>query len=120
MSFRMTRWTVALVVACATAWAGCERTARSREPLARSVTPIVEDDSVVHAFDTEMVVRLLDRIELDRSLRHRNIRLRMIDGTVSVLGEVWSLDERARVTELIRGVPGVTDVANELDIRPPL
>ena len=120
MLFRVTRWTLALFVACATTSVGCERTARSREPLGRSLTPIVEDASVVHAFDTEMVVRLLDRIELDRSLRDRNIRLRMVDGTVSVMGDVWSLDEKARVTELIRGVPGVIDVANELDIRPPL
>ena len=66
-----------------------------------------------------MAIRLLDRLELDRSLRNRNIRLRMVDGTVSVMGDVWSSSEKAHVTELIRGVPGVTDVANELDIRPP-
>jgi len=83
------------------------------------VTPITEDDSVVHAFDTEMAVRLFDRIELDRVLRDRNIRLRMVGGIVSVTGSVWSSDEKAHVTELMRGVPGVIDVANDLDIRPP-
>ena len=72
--FRIMRWTAALIVACAMAAVGCGRTARSHDPLARPATPITEDDSVAHAFDTEMAVRLLDRIELDRSLRNRNIR----------------------------------------------
>ncbi len=121
MFFRLTRWTVGFLVACAMTSVGCGRTARAHEPIApRAVTPISEDDSVVHAFDTEMAVRLLDRLELDRSLRNRNIRLHLVDGTVSVMGDVWSSDEKARVTELIRGVPGVTDVANDLDIRPPV
>jgi osmotically-inducible protein OsmY len=119
MFLRMTRWTAAFIVACAMTSVGCGRAARSHEWPGRAVTPSPEDDSVVHAFDTEMAVRLLDRLELDRSLRDRNIRLRIVDGTVSVMGYVWSSGEKARVTELIRGVPGVTDVANELDIRPP-
>ena len=119
MLFRMTRWTIAFIVASAMTSVGCERAARSAERDDRPVTLITEDDSVAHAFDTEMAVRLLDRIELDRALRDRNIRLRMVDGSVSVMGDVWSSGEKARVTELIRGVPCVTDVANELDIRPP-
>jgi hypothetical protein len=119
MFFRMTRCTVAFIVACAMTSVGCGRAAPSHERPGRVVTPITEDDSVVHAFDTEMAVRLLDRLELDRSLRDRNIRLRMVDGTVSVMGDVRSSSEKARVTELIRGVPGVIDVSNELDIRPP-
>jgi osmotically-inducible protein OsmY len=110
---------VAVVVASAMTSVGCGRSARSHELSTRTVTPITEDDSVVHAFDTEMAVRLFDRIELDRSLRNRHIRLRMVEGIVSVTGHVWSSDEKARVTELIRGVAGVTDVANDLDIRPP-
>lgn len=115
----MTRWMLVLVVACAMTSVGCGRTVRSHETLRRAVTPINEDDSVVHAFDTEMAVRLFDRIELDRLLRGRNISLRIVEGTVSVTGDVWSSDEKAHVTELIRGVPGVIDVANDLDIRPP-
>ena len=120
MFYRLTRWAVACIIAGAMTSVGCGRTARAHQRLGRAVTPVAEDDSLVHAFDTEMAVRLLDRIELDRSLRDRTIRLRMVDGTVSVTGSVWSSVEKARVTELIRGIPGVIDVANELDIRPPL
>jgi osmotically-inducible protein OsmY len=78
-----------------------------------------QDQSVVHAFDTRVELRLLDRIELDNFLRDRDIRLRVDDGLVTITGEVWSTLERERVSELIRGVPGVIDVANELAVRPP-
>ena len=103
---------------------GCDRgdDRRSRisaHQLAADRAPIVEDQSLVHAFDTQVELRLLDRLQLDNFLRERNIRLHVTDGEVSVTGEVWTSLEKERVSELIRGVPGVVDVANELDIRPP-
>jgi osmotically-inducible protein OsmY len=73
----------------------------------------------VHAFDTDIEARLLDRLQLDHFLRERDIQLHVVDGTVSVSGEVWTPLEKARVSELIRGVPGVVEVANELDVHPP-
>jgi osmotically-inducible protein OsmY len=115
---RTTRWLVALAIASAMTSVGCSR-ATPPERVSRERIPITEDQSVVHAFDTEMEVRLLDRLELDNFLRNRHIRLRVSDGLVSVTGEVWTPLERERVSELIRGVPGVFDVHNELDVRPP-
>ncbi len=112
---------IAALIGCAMTSIGCDRIDdhRSRQRVARERTPIVEDASVVHAFDTQVEVRLLDRLQLDNFLRERNIRLRVVDGAVSVTGEVWTSLEKERVSELIRGVPGVVDVANDLDIRPP-
>lgn len=74
---------------------------------------------MVHAFDTDIEARLLDRLELDNFLRDRDIRLHVIDGAVSVTGEVWTPLEKARVTELVHGVAGVIDVTNELIVHPP-
>jgi osmotically-inducible protein OsmY len=117
MLARTTRWLVAASIASAMTAVGCSpERAQDHLSLARGAT---EDDSVVHAFDTRMEVRLLDRIELDNFLRDRDIRLHVLDGTVSVTGEVWTPLERERVAELIRGVPGVIDVQNELAVRPP-
>ena len=73
----------------------------------------------MHAFDTDITVRLLDRLELDHFLRERDIHLQVVDGTVNVTGEVWTPLEKARVSEMIRGVAGVVEVDNELDIHPP-
>jgi osmotically-inducible protein OsmY len=121
---RATRWVIAALIGCAMTSVGCERAHQRRShlhehQLAQDRTPIVEDQSVVHAFDTDVELRLLDRLQLDNFLRERNIRLHVLDGEVSVTGEVWTSLEKERVSELIRGVPGVVDVANDLDIRPP-
>jgi osmotically-inducible protein OsmY len=115
---RTARWLVAAAIASAMTAVGC---ARPTEPprVKRERVPITEDRSVVHAFDTQMEARLLDRLELDNFLRERDIRLHVMDGLVSVTGEVWTPLERQRVSELIRGVPGVIDVYNELAVRPP-
>jgi hypothetical protein len=118
MVVRSTRWIVAAIVALTAIAVGCSRP-HPQPRTTRSHVPITQDRSVVHAFDTDIEVRLLDRLELDHFLRDRDIHLQVVDGTVSVTGEVWTPLEKARVSELVRGVPGVIDVANQLEIRPP-
>jgi osmotically-inducible protein OsmY len=81
--------------------------------------PIVADDSLVHAFDTRLEMRLADRLELDSFLRDRDIQIEVVDGVVNITGEVWTPLEKQRVGDLIRNVAGVIDVANELAVRPP-
>jgi osmotically-inducible protein OsmY len=119
MARRTTRWIFAAIAAIAFTAGGCARARAHEEPL-HTPARVTADDSLVHAFDTQMEVRLLDRLELDNFLRERDIRVRVVDGAVSLSGAVWTPLERERVAELIRGVPGVIDVANDLDIRPPL
>ena len=115
---RTTRWLFAAAIASAMTAVGCGRPVETPR-VKRDRALLTEDQSVVHAFDTHMEVRLLDRLELDNFLRDRDIRLRVDDGFVSITGEVWTPLERERVSELIRGVPGVIDVHNELAVRPP-
>ena len=117
---RTARWLVAASIATAMTSVGCGRpTTSARDRAPRGHVPIVADQSVVHAFDTHVEDRLIDRLQLDNFLRDRDIRLQVADGLVSVSGEVWTSLERERVSALIRSVPGVIDVHNELTIRPP-
>ena len=118
MLLRSARWVIAIIIALTTLAVGCTRP-EPRSHLTRQRQLITEDRTVVHAFDTDIEARLLDRLQLDNFLRDRDIQLRVVDGSVNVTGEVWTPLEKARVSELIRGVPGVVDVANELDIHPP-
>jgi osmotically-inducible protein OsmY len=97
---------------------GCAKPIAADEPV-RERQPIVADDSLVHAFDTRLEMRLVDRIELDTFLRERDIHVQVADGVVSVTGEVWTPLEKQRVSEMIRNVAGVIDVANDLTVRPP-
>ncbi len=85
----------------------------------RAEQPPRANDLVVHAFETQMETRLIDRLELDNFLRERDIRVEFVDGTVNLTGAVWTPLEKERAGELIRSVPGVIDVANDLDILPP-
>jgi osmotically-inducible protein OsmY len=118
MGLRSTRWVIAFLIALTTLAVGCARPQRASQ-LPHGRVLLTEDRSVVHAFDTDIETRLIDRLELDNFLRDRDIRLHVIDGTVSVTGEVWTPLEKARVSELVRGIAGVIDVSNELVVQPP-
>jgi BON domain len=118
MVMRTTRWIVAAILAFTVASGGCARS-HADTPVGHARTPVNSDPSLVHAFDTQMEMRVLDRLELDNFLRDRDIRLQVDDGNVSITGEVWTSLEKERVSELIRSVPGVIDVSNDLVVRPP-
>ena len=118
MWMRATRWAIAALIGSAMTTVGCSRPIAADEP-AHARVPVIADDSLVHAFDTRLETRLIDRLELDSFLRDREIHVEVIDGVVTLRGEVWTPLEKQRVGDLIRHVAGVVDVANELVIRPP-
>jgi BON domain len=120
--WRATDWIVAAAIGSAVATTGCTRAPLrpdARYDISSSRLPVVPDNSVAHAYDTSIEMRLVDRLELDNFLRDRDIRVRVSDGVVSIAGEVWTPLERERAGEIVRHVPGVIDVVNKLDIRPP-
>ena len=118
MWMRATRWAVAALIGSAMTTVGCAKPIEADEPVGAR-QPIVADDSLVHAFDTRLEMRLTDRLELDAFLRERDIHVEVADGVVHVTGEVWTPLEKQRVGDIVRNVAGVVDVANNLIVRPP-
>jgi osmotically-inducible protein OsmY len=57
-------------------------------------------------------------INEDQVLRDRDIDFDVNNGVVTVKGEVRTAAEKTRVSELVRGAPGVKDMANALEIKP--
>ena len=57
-------------------------------------------------------------IDNDATLRDRDISFDVVNGVVTVTGDVQTAAEKARVTELVREAPGVKDMANALTIKP--
>lgn len=53
------------------------------------------------------------------SMSARNLKLVVVGGVVTLRGPVASADEKARVETLVRGVPGVSSVDSQLDIKNP-
>jgi hypothetical protein len=118
MWMRATRWMIAALLGSAMTTVGCAAPTEG-EPQLRAPVPIVDDEGLVHAFDTSIEMRLLDRIARDHVLHDREINVRLIDGIVSITGEVRTPLEKDRVGDLVRQVAGGIDVANQLDVRAP-
>ena len=54
----------------------------------------------------------------DPTLKQRDINFDVVNGMVTIKGEVRSADEKARAGEMAKVAPGVKDVANGLRIEP--
>lgn len=70
----------------------------------------------------EMDGRIRDALDMlvddNKTLRDRDINFDVNAGAVTVKGEVRTAAEKAKVTELVKSVPGVKDFANALEIKP--
>ena len=61
----------------------------------------------------------LDRmIDNDPVLKERDVNFEVLNGAVTVKGEVRNADEKNRVSQIVKAAPGVKDFANALEIRP--
>lgn len=119
MWMRATRWVIASFLGLALSSVGCAKARTNPDALPSERIPIVDDESLVHALDTSIEMRVIDRLELDSLLRDRDIRVAVIGGVLNITGEVWTPFEKQRVGDLVRAVAGTIDVANDLDVRPP-
>jgi hyperosmotically inducible periplasmic protein len=70
-------------------------------------------------FDTEIKRTLKRMINDDPILRDRDIDVDVNNGAVTIKGEVRSAAEKSKVTQLAQAAPGVKDMVNALEIKPP-
>jgi osmotically-inducible protein OsmY len=61
---------------------------------------------------------LKEMMDHDQVLRDRDIDFDVNNGVVTVKGEVRTAAEKTKVSELVKGAPGVKDFANALEIKP--
>jgi osmotically-inducible protein OsmY len=76
----------------------------------------VNDDSAAN-FDGQIRSELKRMIGNDQTLRDRDINFDVSNGVVTVKGEVRTVAEKTRVTDLVRSAPGVKNFANALDVK---
>ena len=84
------------------------------------VNELLVDDVQSDVADTadDRMERAIDELlDGDPVFRERDINLRIAEGSVTVTGVVRTPAEKAKVSELVRMVPGVKDLANALEIR---
>ena len=68
--------------------------------------------------DGDIRERLNDLVDKDPVLKERDVNFDVNNGAVEIKGSVASANEKTRVGEMVRAVPGVKDMANGLEIRP--
>ncbi len=70
--------------------------------------------------DQDALIRdtLKDDVAKDQVLSDRHINFDVNNGVVTVKGNVRTEAEKQKVTELVKSVPGVKQMANELEVQP--
>jgi osmotically-inducible protein OsmY len=76
------------------------------------------NDKTAGALDSDIKDNLDAMIDDDAALKQRDINFEVVNGMVTVKGEVRSADEKNRVGDMTKAAPGVKDVANGLEIAP--
>ena len=62
--------------------------------------------------------RLNDMVDNDPALKDRDVNFDVNNGAVEIKGSVASAVEKERVGQMVRGVQGIKDLVNGLEIRP--
>lgn len=76
------------------------------------------NDKTAGALDGDIKDNLDKMIDNDPALKQRDINFEVLNGMVTVKGEVRTADEKNRVGDMTKAAPGVKDVANGLEIVP--
>ena len=76
------------------------------------------NDKNAGALDGDIKDNLDEMIDGDAALKQRDINFEVVNGMVTVKGEVHSAEEKNRVGDMTKAAPGVKDVANGLEIAP--
>ena len=76
------------------------------------------NDASAGDFDRDIRKSIDKMIDNDPTLKQRDVNVEVVNGMVTIKGEVRRADEKTRAGEIARAAPGVKDVANGLRIEP--
>ena len=62
--------------------------------------------------------RLNDMVDADAILKDRDVNFDVNNGAVEIKGSVATAAEKAKIGEMVKGMAGVKDMANGLEVRP--
>jgi osmotically-inducible protein OsmY len=69
--------------------------------------------------DIQLQAELLDELRRDRHVRASEVGVHVVDGIVTLTGTVCSHAKKVAAAEAAHRVPGVLDVANDIEVRLP-
>lgn len=74
------------------------------------------NDKTAGALDGDIKSNLDKMIDNDPTLKERDVNFDVVNGMVTIKGDVRTADEKNRVGDMTKAAPGVKDVANGLQI----
>ena len=95
-----------------------ERAVGTSGKILNEVTVKGVDEKTADDNDGKIKDRLKEMVDNNATLKDRDISFSVNNGAVEVSGTVANAGEKARVTEMVRTVDGVRDVANGLQVDP--
>jgi osmotically-inducible protein OsmY len=95
-----------------------ERAVGTSGKVLNEVTVKGADTKMADDYDGAIKDRLKALVDNDPDLKQRNISFTVNNGAVEVSGNVATAAEKSRVTDMVRSVAGVKDVANGLELKP--
>ncbi len=69
--------------------------------------------------DVDLLDRIYAVVNAHKDIKSRKITIYVENAEVKLTGNVWTWKTRQRVEDLVRRVPGVVRVHNELKVKPP-
>lgn len=69
--------------------------------------------------DVDLLDRIYAAVNAHKDLKARKITIYVENAEVKLIGNVWTWKTRKRVEDIVRRVPGVARVYNELKVNPP-
>ena len=75
-------------------------------------------EKVADDLDGKIRTQLNDMVDADAILKDRDVNFDVNNGAVEIKGTVASAAEKDQVGKMVRGVQGVKDMANGLEVRP--
>ena len=76
------------------------------------------NEHIADDFDGQIRSELKKMVDNDAVLKDRDINFDVTNGVVTVKGDVRSVTEKTKVSQLVRSAPGVKELANALEIKP--
>ena len=95
-----------------------ERAVGTSGKVLNEVTVKGVDEKTADDNDGKIKDRLKEMVDNDKTLNQRDVSFTVNNGAVEVSGTVANATEKAHVTEMVRSVVGVRDVANGLQVDP--
>lgn len=68
------------------------------------------------AKDTQLQIKIKEALKQDRNIQADKLTINVAKGIVTISGELYTQEEIDRVIEIVKGIPGVVEVRDQMSL----